>query len=124
MSNTITKDSEKYKVLLKLVNKILNNIGKESVDDLIKFIDIDREDIIKDANTKSLNEMENEIFKHYNKKKSGYYRKTDAIVLNCLRGLVKEAGYNLIKKQKGINTQINGKSYERTHMIYSINQTH
>ncbi|ARF12339.1 hypothetical protein Klosneuvirus_5_9 [Klosneuvirus KNV1] len=35
--NTIDKDSEKYIVILKLINKILTNINKEHIDDLLKF---------------------------------------------------------------------------------------
>ena len=50
----ITKDSEKYKVALKLVNKILVNLGKDEITDLTDFKDIDREDIIKDVNKKAL----------------------------------------------------------------------
>ena len=116
----LEKDSDKYKVALKLINKILKNMGKEEVDDITKFNDIDREDIIKEVNKKALDAMNNELFKYFNKKDCGYYRKTDAIVLNCLRGMMKEAGYELVKKQKGVCKEIDGKKYERTHMIYSI----
>ena len=119
----LDKNSDKYKVALKFINQILTNLGKEQVDDLTKFVDIDREDIIKDVNKKSLDGMAKELFKHFDKNKSGYYRKTNAIVLNCLRNMMKELGYSLVKKQKGISTKIDGKTYERSHMIYSINQT-
>lgn len=116
----IEKDSDKYKIVLKLINKILKNMGKDEIDDITKFTDIDREDIIKEANIKALNDMDGELFKHFNKKNCGYYRKTDALVLNCLRGMMKEAGFKLAKKQKGVCKEIDGKKYERTHMIYSI----
>jgi len=33
--NTIDKDSEKYIVILNLINKILTNINKEHIDDLL-----------------------------------------------------------------------------------------
>lgn len=114
------KTSEKYQLLLKFVNKILCNINKDEIDDLTKFTNIDREDIIKDINKTVLDDMADELFQHFNKKKVGYYRKTDAIVLNCLRGLVKEIGYELVKSQKGKMVNIDGKSYERTCMIYSV----
>ena len=69
----IEKDSEKYQVTLKLLNKILVNLGKEEIDDFTKFKDIDREDIIKDINVEALREMEKELFTvHYDKKKCGY----------------------------------------------------
>ena len=117
----VTKDSDKYKVALKLVNKILINLGKDEIDDLTNFKDIDREDIIKDVNKQALDGLAKEIFKHYDKKKCGYYRKTDALVLNVLRGMMKDAGFEMTKKQKGVMTKINDKSFERTHMFYSIN---
>ena len=116
----INKDDDKYKLALKFVNVILTNIGKEEVDDLTKFKDIDREDIIKDVNKTSLDEMSNELFSHFDKKKCGYYRKTEAIVLNCLRGIMKELGYEMIKLKKEKCEEINGRSYKRSHYLYSI----
>ena len=116
----IEKDSDKYKIALKLLNKILINLGKEEIDDLTKFIDIDREDIIKDINVKALDELEGELFGYYNKSKCGYYRKTDALVLNCIRGMMKEAGFEFTAKKKEKNEKINGKSYKRSHFLYSI----
>ncbi|QKF94781.1 hypothetical protein QKU48_gp1323 [Fadolivirus algeromassiliense] len=113
-------DSNKYKIALKLVNLILVNIGKEEVDDLTKFKDIDREDIIKDVNKKSLQDMESELFPLFNKKKVGYYRKTDGLVLNCLRGMMKDIGFEMHKVQKGKMVIFDGKSYEKTCMIYCI----
>lgn len=120
MVNKADKDSEKYKVALKLINKILVNLGNPEVDDLTKFINIDREDIIKEVNQKSLTDMEDELFPLFNKKNSGYYRKTDALVLNCLRGFMKEIGYDMVKKKKEKSETINGKSYKRSHYLYSI----
>ena len=120
INNTIKvdKNDDKYKVALKFINKILVNIGKEEVDELTKFVNISREDIIKDDNKKSLDDMEKEIFALYNKKKCGYYRKTDNIVLNCLRGLMKEIGYELCYKYKEIFERINDKSFSRRHLFY------
>ena len=116
----ITKDSEKYKVALKLVNKILVNLGKDEITDLTDFKDIDREDIIKDVNKKALDGLAKELFKHYDKKKSGYYRKTDALVLNCLRCLMKEAGFEFTYQQKDIHENINGKLFRKTILLYTI----
>ena len=113
-------DSPKYKLALKFVNKILVNIGKDEVDDLTKFVNIDREDIIKEVNRKSLEEMEGELLKLFDKKKLGLYRRTDTIALNCLRGMMKEIGYKLIKEQKDITSTIDGQNYRKTHMIYHI----
>ncbi len=118
-NNKDTNDTKK-KLMLKLLNKILANIGKEKITDITEFIDIDREDIIKEKNIKSLNEMQNDLFEVFNKSKSGFYRKTDNIVLNCLRGLLKELNYDFVRKCKEKSEYIDGKSYRRKHVYYSI----
>ena len=115
--NIIDKNSDKYKVVLDLVNKILINIGKKPIDDLTNFQKIDRLDIIKEINIKMLIDIEDNIFKYFDKKKCGYYRKTESIVLNLLRSLCKELGLKLTKK-KG-NKIVN--NYIQTHYFYSIN---
>jgi hypothetical protein len=117
-----TNDSDKYKIVLKLVNKILINIGKEEVDDLTKFVDIDREDIIKEVNKNALVGMEGELFPLFNKNKVGYYRTAgNSYVLNCLRGLLKDIGYEMNYKQKDKSEIMNGKSFRRKHFFYFIN---
>jgi len=117
----LEKDSDKYKVTLKLLNKILVNLGKEEIDDITKFKDIDREDIIKDINVKALCEMEKELFtEHYDKKKCGFYRTTDLMALNCVRSIIKNAGYTFSSKKKEKCEKINGKSYKRSHYLYSV----
>ena len=95
----IDKTTDKYKILLLFVNGILKNIGKEEIDDLVKFRDIDRLDIIKQENKVLLDEMAPTLFKHFNKNKCGYYRKTKNLPLNCLRGMCKEMGFVFKKRQ-------------------------
>lgn len=114
------KNSDKYKIALKLINKILVNLDKDMVDDLTKFVNIDRDCIIKDINKKSLEEMDKEIFALFNKKNCGYYRKTDSLVLNCLRGMMKEIGFELSYEKKEKSEYINNKSFRRKHVFYSI----
>lgn len=123
ITQKVGKDDDKYKLALKFVNVILKNIGRDEVNDLTEFKNVDREDIIKDVNKVSLDAMANELFDKFNKKKCGYYRKTDAIVLNCLRGMMKEIGYELTFHQKDRwekNEKVNGKSYKISHSFYSI----
>lgn len=121
MDNTVIDiNSDKYKVLLKFVNNILANIGKSKINNLNEFIDIDREDIIKDVNIKMLKNMEDEIFKYYNKHKCGYYRKSDTYVLNCLRGMLKQMNIEISYKQREKSEYINNVSFKRTHTLYSI----
>lgn len=112
----VNTSSDQYRIALKFVNKILENIGKPIIINLRDFKNIDREDIIKDVNKKTLSEMEKYIFEHFDKKKCGYYRQTDNIVLNCLRGMMKTIGLELISLQKTKTV----KCMTSTHYYYSI----
>ena len=119
----IDKTTDKYKVALKFINKILENIKKDQIDDLTDFKNIDRLDIIKPENKIVLEEMESEIFKHFSKIKCGYYRKSEAgdnYTINCLRGMIKIIGLKLNFIQKEQVETIDNKKYKRTHLIYSI----
>lgn len=42
---------DKYKVILKFVNKLMKNIGKAEVNELFDFKEISRDDILKQQNT-------------------------------------------------------------------------
>lgn len=112
---------EKTKVALKFINVILANLGKPAINSLTEFTDVDREDIIKEVNKKSFDDMQDELFSCFDKKKCGYYRKTDAQVLNCLRSMMKDLGYEMTYDQKDRYEVIDGKSYKRSHSFYSIN---
>ena len=113
-------ETDKYKMTMKLVNKILENLNKDQIDDLTKFKDIDRLDILKDENKKSFMDMESEIFKLFDKRRCGYYQKSDIKILNCLRAMLKDMGYGFEHTKKEIYEKINGENYRKSHMFYSI----
>jgi len=46
--------------------------------------------------------------------------KTDGIVVNCLRGMMKEIGYQFTYIQKEKSEYVNNKSFRRKHVFYSI----
>lgn len=117
--NNIDKTTEKYKITLKFVNLILKNIGKEAINDLTNFKDIDREDIIKDENKAIITVMKNELFMHFDKMKNGWYRKVKStrLVLSCMDVMCDDLGLELSYRKK--NTQKN--SIFKTHYLYSIN---
>jgi len=110
----------KYIVVLKLLNVILTNIGKPNIDDITMFVDIDREDIIKEVNKESIIAMEDELFPLFNEKASGYHRKTNNLVLNLLRNIVKDIGYELTYTKKDVYKLINGINYRRSSALYYI----
>ncbi len=96
INTKLDKDSEKYKVALKLINRILVNIGRDEVDDLTKFKDVNREDIIKDTNTISFMELQSELFKYFDKVKCGWYRRktTKNYILTFIRYMCDDMGLN------------------------------
>ena len=117
----IDKTTDKYNLLLKFTNAILNNIdGKSQITDLTEFVNISREDVIKDANEKMLDKMEEELFKIFDKYKIGYYRRTENSVLSYLRGMCRDIGLSLIITKKEVCEKINGRVYRRTGYFYTI----
>lgn len=56
------KKDGKYIVLLKLLNNILTNLGKSNIANLTEFQNVDRDDLIKEENINSYNQMEKELF--------------------------------------------------------------
>jgi hypothetical protein len=112
------KNSEKYKIVLKYVNKLLENIeGKQQITDLTQFKKIDRLDIIKECNKVILDEMKSEILTHFSKRNSGFDRiESINVNLNVLRCICKELGYKLAKTHKNIIV----KTIIKTHYYYTI----
>lgn len=104
----------KISLMLRLVNQILINIGKPTINNLLEFRMIDRIDILKEENKQALDSMADDIFKFY--KRKSYNRKTAALVLNVLRSMCKEIGFTLANTQK---TRRYGK-ITKTHYYYSI----
>lgn len=88
----IDKTTDKYKMLLKLVNKILISIGKEEIDDLLLFKNIKREILISDTIKQIYSEMEKEIFTVFNKKECGWYLRNSVkyYILSLLRHAAKQ----------------------------------
>lgn len=112
----------KYVIILKLINKILTNIGKPNVNKLEDFKMIDREDIIREINELSLNDMEKEIYKHFDKAECGWYRRkmTKAYILTFLRYACDKIGYKFTYCQKEITTEVNNRNLRQTHIFYYI----
>jgi hypothetical protein len=108
----------KLKIALKIVNKILDNCGKQHIDDLTNFVNVDRQDIIKKENNDYVKEIEDEIFTHFDKKKCNYHQRDNIknIILSYLRGITDDIGFDFTYIEKMIN---NGEKRKK-HMIYSI----
>ena len=117
--------NKKNRLILKYVNGLLRNMGKDRITDLTEFKNIDRDDIVSDDNVKHLEAMSKELFKVFDKFKCRYYPTTaKSRPLNVLRGMIKDTDtYTL----NGVNTDIyetfNNKRVRRSAMLYSIEKS-
>ena len=116
----VDKNDPKYIIALRFLNHILTNNDKPQIQDILDFKNITRQEILKEENLNKLNEMEADIYKHFDKDKCGYYRKTDNYVINFFRQMVKELGYKAILEKKDKTVKIDGQSYRQKLMIYHI----
>jgi hypothetical protein len=116
----VDKNDPKYIIALKFLNHILINNNKPVIQDILDFKDITRQDILKQENLNKLNEMEPELYKHFDKMKCGYYRKTDNYVINFFRGMLKEMGYKGQYNEIDKTVNIDGTNYRKKFMIYYI----
>ena len=116
----IDKADAKYILALQFLNHILTNNNKPQIQDILDFKDMTRQEILKQENLNKLNEMETEIYKHFDKDKCGFYRKTDNYVINFFRQMLKELGYKAVVEKKDRTIKIEGQSYRQKLMIYHI----
>ena len=70
-------NNQKYILALRFLNHILVTNNKPQINDILDFKDITRNEILKQENLDKLNEMENELYKYFDKVKCGYYPLTD-----------------------------------------------
>lgn len=94
--------NKKYNIVLRYVNSILLNAGKDEIDNLVNFKDICRDDLLTDKNKLVFNEYKKEAFDYFDKKKMGYYRikEVQYYFLTFLRCSLKEIGYKLTYNEK------------------------
>lgn len=115
---SIDKSSDKYKIALKLINKLLENMGKQQIDDLKKFKNINKNDIITEINKKTFNDLEEEIFMQFDKTRCGWYRRNtiNNYLLSFLRCMCLDVGLKLVhvNKEKNVNGVI------ENFVLYSI----
>jgi hypothetical protein len=113
---------EKNTLILKYVNGLLKNAGKNEIDDLTEFKNIDRSDIVLEDNVKHLETMAKELFKLFDRNKCRYYPKTaKSRPLNVLRGMIKDTQtYKLVALNTDVPEIINDRHLRRSAMLYSI----
>lgn len=113
---------EKNTLILKYVNGLLKNVGKNEINDLTEFKNIDRIDIISDVNVKYLGTMAKELFKLFDRNKCRYYPKTaKSRPLNVLRGMIKDTRtYKLMGDHTEVYEIRDNFRVKRATMLYSI----
>lgn len=114
--------NNKNKLILKYVNGLLTNLGKGKINDLTEFKNIDRNDIISEANIKYLDTISEQLYKLFGRGTCRYYGKSSkSRPLNVLRGMCNDTKtYKLVGVGKEIGETINGIHVRRATMIYSI----
>lgn len=115
----IDKTTKKYKVLLKLVNRLLLAMKKDEIEDLLEFQLIDRKEIVS-CDKNIIKKLEPKLFKAFKKGHCFYRKQAPSYNLNILKYLIKEIGMKMLRKQKNIHTSENNKLYVKTHAYYSI----
>jgi len=121
MANRIVdKNDTKYVLALEFLNHILTNNNKSQINDILNFKDITRQEILKQDNLDKLNEMENDLYKHFDKDKCGYYRKNDNYPITFFRQMLKQIGYKAVRVEKDKTVTIDGTNYRKKFMTYHI----
>ena len=122
MADVMLKDSEKYKIALKFINKILISIEKNEIDDLTKFTDIDRKMLISAKTKEIFTDMQKELFVHFDKVKCGWYKrnKVQDYILTFLKCMCIEMGLSVKSSKRDVKETIDGVNYRKTHSFYSI----
>lgn len=117
----INKNTKKYKLGLQIVNKFLENIGKEPIDDLLEFKDVERKKLLTKENYQYILDHSKEIFEVFDKKKFNYYyrnnHKNYMYVITFLKALCKELGLKFTYRQ---TTFTNDKKMTQCKTLYLI----
>jgi len=104
----IPKSERKYKLLVKLLNSILTELNKPIIEDVLKFKNINRDDILKLDTNKIVNDHINEIVIEYGKSCINYSNrnKVNLYILSLIRRMCKTCGYKLDAVYKTINKKV------------------
>ena len=99
----ISKNNKKYHVVLRYINKLLTAIGKETVDDICLFKNIDRRELIKIDGNKIVDDSLEDILSVF-KKRDIDYTQRDRIKryhVSILKRIVKKINYKVKSNKKG-----------------------
>ena len=107
-------------VFLKLLNKVLENIGKSQISDILDFKNIEQELLIKESNTKIIENMMGEIDITFSKSHAGSKKTAKKYPLNFIKSLAKQINMDLSYKKKDKTILVDGVLYRRSTYYYSL----
>lgn len=107
-------------VFLKLLNKILDNIGKPVITNILDFKDIEQELLVKESNIKIIESMASEIEVLFVKTPSTSRKTAKKFPLNYIKNLAKQLHMDFSYKKKDKIILVDGVSYRRSTYYYSL----
>ena len=118
-NGNVESEEEKMKrVMLEIINKILNLMNKDQVNDICEFVDVRRNELLKIEYSELINENKDYIFSNgFNKHECQMYQpKIKHSHISILKGMLKQLGHTL----KSINhkTIIGGEA--KAYTTYSV----
>jgi len=95
-----TKENKMYRIMLEIINKILETMNLEQIDDLSNFADIQRGELLDKKYGKIIDDNKDYIFKNgFNKHECNIYQtNVKNLHLSILKGMLKQVGYKLCSK--------------------------
>lgn len=113
-------NKKKYDIILKVINAVLSNNGKENIKNLSDLKKVERDCFINDNNNKIIDENEKEILEAFDKKSINWYAKlrTKCYLLTFIKLGCSDIGYDFISKDTTHKNEEDGKYYRCT--IYDI----
>lgn len=118
IKQTIDEKTPKVQILLKILNGILENLGKAEIKSIYEFVDMDKDDLLLKEHETLLDKYEKDFFKYYDKIKSSWYRRgtTAGYLLVFLRCACKQINVKFTNRK----TQIKKKNQIKTITLLSI----
>ena len=121
----VDKEDEKYKLVLEFLNALLVKLGKSKIDDITKFQNIKRDELLKPECTQVLGQYLDRFTKEFGKRSLRYELrgKTNSYVIMVIKRLGNYLGYIFESKKKAIMRKIKNtdSNYKFNHwIIYSF----
>lgn len=111
---------KKTRLILKYLNGLLKNIGKNKIQKLTEFTGIERNDILTEKNNMHLDSMEKELFPTFDRKACKYLPRTSkSRPLNVLKHMLNDVNTHTLNS---ISKEVYEGKYRRSATFYSIKE--